>query len=105
MDNGLVREDSSSYFKNSSINSSNKPNSDEINVMLDNLLLSNNNSNYSLSFHSPNSYSKNDFEVIELLGKGAYAKVVKALCTKNKEIKAIKIIDRNFIEKVFYFFK
>ena len=50
-------------------------------------------------FPSLNVFSKKDFEVIELLGKGAYAKVVKALHLKTKEVKAIKIMDRTFMEK------
>ncbi len=87
------------YFRNSSI----KPNTEsEVNVQFENLLL-NDNDSYETSyipFPTNNNFSKNDFEVIELLGKGAYAKVVKALCTKNKEIKAIKIVDKCFIEKV-----
>jgi hypothetical protein len=91
------------YFRNSSI----KPSTEtEINVQFENLLLNGNNS-YETSyipFPTNNYFSKNDFEVIELLGKGAYAKVVKALCTKNKEIKAIKIIDKCFIEKVNFYF-
>lgn len=45
-------------------------------------------------------YSKNDFEVLGLLGKGAYAKVVKARCLKDDKIYAIKILDREFIERV-----
>ena len=55
-----------------------------------------------IPFSSPKSFTKTDFEVIELLGKGAYAKVVKALHIQTKEVKAIKIIDRCFIERVKY---
>jgi serine/threonine protein kinase len=45
-------------------------------------------------------YSKNDFEVLELLGKGAYAKVVKAVHKETKQVKAIKVIDKTFMERV-----
>ncbi len=44
-------------------------------------------------------YHKSDFKVLSLLGKGAYAKVVMARYNETKEIKAIKIVDRSFIEK------
>lgn len=44
-------------------------------------------------------YSKKDFEILGPLGKGSFAKVVKARNIKNDEIKAIKIINRSFIEK------
>jgi hypothetical protein len=56
-----------------------------------------------IPFPTLNVFSKLDFDVIELLGKGAYAKVIKALHLKTKEVKAIKIIDRQFIERVDYF--
>ena len=45
-------------------------------------------------------YTKSDFDVINLCGKGAYAKVVKAKCLKDGKIKALKIMDKNFILKV-----
>lgn len=51
-------------------------------------------------FPTLNNFCKADFDVIELLGKGAYAKVVKAMHIQSKQIKAIKIIDRQFIERV-----
>ena len=45
-------------------------------------------------------YAKSDFEVLELLGKGAYAKVVKAIHNSTKQVKAIKVIDKTFMERV-----
>jgi hypothetical protein len=53
-----------------------------------------------IPFPTLNNFCKADFDVIELLGKGAYAKVVKAMHIKTKQIKAIKIVDRHFIERV-----
>ena len=52
-----------------------------------------------LPFNSKNSFTKDDFEVLGILGKGAYAKVVKARYIKTNEIVAIKIIEKTFIEK------
>ena len=51
-------------------------------------------------FQSKNQFSKSDFEIIGLLGKGSYARVVKARLIKNDCIYAIKIIDKIFIENV-----
>ncbi len=51
-------------------------------------------------FASETDLSRSDFQVIEVCGKGAYAKVIKAMCLRSKEVKAIKIVDKSFIEKV-----
>jgi hypothetical protein len=53
-----------------------------------------------IPFHSKNKFTKNDFEILGLLGRGAYARVVKARLIKNDTIYAIKIIEKEFIEKV-----
>jgi hypothetical protein len=53
-----------------------------------------------IPFNGKTEYTKLDFEVINLCGKGAYAKVVKAKCLKDDKIKALKILDKNFIVKV-----
>ena len=53
-----------------------------------------------LPFYSKNKFTKNDFEILGLLGRGAYARVVKARLIKNDAIYAIKIIEKEFIEKV-----
>jgi hypothetical protein len=58
-------------------------------------------SSTSIKLKSKSIYHKNDFQVISLLGKGAYAKVVKARYIKDNSIKAIKIIEKSFMEKVF----
>jgi hypothetical protein len=88
------KDEDDSYFRNSSIKRDS-----EIDVKFSNLLINDHSKSY-LPFSTHNRYSKSDFEVIELLGKGAYAKVVKAIYLKTKEIKAIKIIDKSFIERV-----
>ena len=54
----------------------------------------------SIPFPTESVYKKSDFEILGLLGRGAYAKVVKAKLIKNNAIHAIKIIDKSFIEKV-----
>jgi serine/threonine protein kinase len=83
------------YFRNSSV----VPNAtNEITESMEKLELSPGNS--VIPFPTLNNFCKADFDVIELLGKGAYAKVVKAMYLKTKEVKAIKIIDRHFIERV-----
>jgi hypothetical protein len=53
-----------------------------------------------LPFKSKNEFTKLDFEVINLCGKGAYAKVVQAKCLKDGKMKALKIVDKIFILKV-----
>ena len=53
-----------------------------------------------LPFTSKNSFKKDDFEFISIIGRGSYAKVVKAKLTKDNTIYAIKIINRPFIDKV-----
>ena len=70
------------------------------NKIVDKLLITGNKEQAYIPFPTKNIYSKNDFEVLELLGKGAYAKVVKAKCLRENMIKAIKIIDRHFMERV-----
>lgn len=82
------------YFRNSSI----VPGSDA-NFDIKNLLL-NRQKNKSIEVYSKNTYSKSDFEIISVLGKGAYAKVVKAKYLKDNSFKAIKIIEKSFIERV-----
>ena len=53
-----------------------------------------------LPFATKNIFKKDDFEIIGSLGRGSYAKVVKARIIKNKQIVAIKIIEKPFIIKV-----
>ena len=53
-----------------------------------------------IPFKSKNNFSKADFEIMNVLGNGAYAKVVRACHTKTNEIVAMKIIDKTFMEKV-----
>ena len=85
------------YFRNSSM----VPNGTaEIANGIENIKIDNDSS--IIPFPTLSVFSKLDFDVIELLGKGAYAKVIKALHLKTKEVKAIKIIDRKFIERVDY---
>ena len=57
-------------------------------------------SNKLLPFTSKNSFKKDDFEIIGIIGRGSYAKVVKAKLIKDNTIYAIKIINRPFIDKV-----
>ncbi len=56
-----------------------------------------------IPFPTKNYFKKEDFEIINLLGSGSYAKVVKAKFTKNNMIVAIKIINKPFILKVYFF--
>lgn len=53
-----------------------------------------------IPFPTKNSFKKEDFEILGILGRGSYAKVVKAKLIKNNMIVAIKIINRPFILKV-----
>ena len=53
-----------------------------------------------IPFPTKNKFTKDDFEIIGLLGRGAYAKVVKARIIKSNTIAAIKIINKPFIIKV-----
>jgi hypothetical protein len=53
-----------------------------------------------VEFESRIHYTRNDFEVSLICGKGAYAKVVKAKCLKDNEIKALKIMDKSFMIRV-----
>jgi hypothetical protein len=89
-----------SYFRNSSIQP--KESVSSVTISLSGLSIEDKKcSNPFVPFNSAKNFTKTDFEVIELLGKGAYAKVVKAIYLPTKETKAIKIIDRSFIERVF----
>ena len=45
------------------------------------------------------SFKKSDFEILAELGRGSYSKVLKARHIKEGEIKAIKIMNRDFMEK------
>jgi hypothetical protein len=54
-----------------------------------------------IPFESKEHYSRNDFEVSLICGKGAYAKVVKAKYIKDNQMKALKIMDKNFLIKVY----
>lgn len=93
----MERTSDEEYFRNSSI----KPAvTVESEIQIDRLLISDKKEKIYIPFPTLNVYSKTDFEVVELLGKGAYAKVVKARHIKTKEIKAIKIIDKMFMERV-----
>jgi hypothetical protein len=56
--------------------------------------------NITLYLPTKNIYCKSDFEKLGELGKGAYAKVVKVKCLNDDSIKAIKIIEKDFMAKV-----
>jgi serine/threonine protein kinase len=43
----------------------------------------------------------NDFDILNILGRGSYAKVVLAKNIYTGDLYAIKIIDKKFLEKVF----
>jgi hypothetical protein len=86
------------YFKSSNVRETKS--SGDVDLELDKLMIHKNSHHSYIPFPSDYQYSKNDFQVLELLGKGAYAKVVKAKCLKDNEIKAIKIIDKYFMERV-----
>jgi len=53
-----------------------------------------------ITFPTERIFRKNDFDILGLLGRGAYAKVVKAKNIQDNTIYTIKIIDKSFIEKV-----
>ena len=59
-----------------------------------------NNKKVAIPFTTERIFKKSDFEILGLLGRGSYAKVVKAKLIENDTIYAIKIIDKTFIEKV-----
>jgi serine/threonine protein kinase len=44
-------------------------------------------------------FKKNDFEILSELGRGSYSKVLKAKLIKEDKLKAIKIMDRDFMER------
>lgn len=44
-------------------------------------------------------YKKSDFEILAELGRGSYSKVLKAKYIKDNKIKAIKVMDKDFMEK------
>ena len=50
-------------------------------------------------FVSKNKFEKSDFEIMGLIGRGAYAIVVKAKHRVTKHIFSIKIITKSFIDK------
>jgi len=89
-----------SYFKSPNTQNHPKNSEAEVDLEFDKLLITGNKEHVYIPFPTKNIYSKNDFEVLELLGKGAYAKVVKAKCLRENTIKAIKIIDKHFMERV-----
>lgn len=51
-----------------------------------------------ISEYSKN-FKKGDFEILAELGRGSYSKVLKARYIKEDKLKAIKIMDRDFMEK------
>ena len=57
-------------------------------------------SKVNIEFPTERVFKKSEFEILGLLGRGAYAKVVKAKLIQDNAIYAIKIIDKSFIEKV-----
>ena len=57
-------------------------------------------SKVNIIFPSERIFRKNEFDILGLLGRGAYAKVVKAKHIQDNIIYAIKIIDKTFIVKV-----
>jgi len=44
-------------------------------------------------------FKKSDFEILAELGRGSYSKVLKANYIAEEKLKAIKVIDRDFMEK------
>lgn len=44
-------------------------------------------------------FKKSDFEILAELGRGSYSKVLKARYIKEDKLKAIKVMDRDFMEK------
>lgn len=53
-----------------------------------------------IPFPSHFHFKKDDFEIICTMGRGAYAKVVKAKLIKDNSLYAVKIINKRFIQKV-----
>jgi hypothetical protein len=90
-------EDKNEDYKQEIIDSEEDIISPDIN--LNNLLLNDVNNDI-IPFDNKELYTKSNFEVQLLCGKGAYAKVVKSKCLKNNETIALKIIDKHFILKV-----
>ncbi len=89
-----------SYFKSPNTQMNPEHLEAEVDLELDKLLIAGNKEQAYIPFPTKNIYSKTDFEVLELLGKGAYAKVVKAKCLRDNMIKSIKIIDKHFMQRV-----
>jgi len=87
-ENESNRSSSADYFRSRSFVSSNS-NTDTIEL----------NKEKKFNFTSKFKFSEDDFEWMNLLGSGAYAKVYKARNKKTGEIYAIKIIDKIMIEK------
>lgn len=59
--------------------------------------------NEKIPFPTKNYFKKEDFEFLNLLGRGSFAKVLRAKFIKNNMIVAIKIINKPFILKVYFY--
>jgi len=79
------------YFKDSLCNRS------SVLSTLDNLTLK---EKFDLTFtREYKSFKKSDFEILAELGRGSYSKVLKAKYLNEDKLKAIKIMDKDFMEK------
>ena len=65
-----------------------------------NLMKSNPKNSNLPEFSSKNLYKKSDFEFIETIGRGAYAKVVKAKLIRENKNYFIKIFNKSFVVTV-----
>ena len=54
---------------------------------------------FSINIEKTNEFKKSDFEILSELGRGSYSKVVKAKYLKDNKIKAIKVMNKDFMEK------
>jgi 3-phosphoinositide dependent protein kinase-1 len=98
IDNNEFREsidiNEDDYFRQSKSINNNPENSLSQTKVFDN------NKKVAIPFTTERIFKKSDFEILGLLGRGSYAKVVKAKLIENDIIYAIKIIDKTIIEKV-----
>jgi len=54
---------------------------------------------FTIPNENPNEFKKSDFEILSELGRGSYSKVIKAKYLKDEKIKAIKVMDKDFMDK------
>lgn len=89
-DENYIRNSSKSYFKENSSSSS---------AACDGIESEKENKQKSFTFSSKGNYTSDDFEILNIIGSGAFAKVYKARHKKSMELFALKEIDKILMRK------